>query len=132
MGQILTMPIDWDHFNLLVDLRNSGQAQESIVELEKIRFNESDPAISVVILMEVVNGLRALKRYSDARGKLNEAGGLIGHNHELYPRICFLDALIEADEKQWNKVLSKLETLSVQHFSVFQSEDHRDLSEEIQ
>lgn len=124
--------MNWENLNQIVALRTSGRVEESIAKLEELRVSERDTLANAIALMEIVNGLRLLKRHSEARTKIDEACALLGPEHEFYPRLAFLDALIEMDNNSWKSALSKLDLMFERYQTILRSEDHGDLLDEVQ
>jgi tetratricopeptide (TPR) repeat protein len=124
--------MDWDRYNELLELRDSGHVEEAMAEFDKLGDLESDPLNKSLVLMAIANGLRQLKRFSDARGKISAACALLGPKHEYYPRAAFQDAVLDVDEGHWKVALKKLDRILEKHSPVLQGDDHKDLFEEVQ
>jgi tetratricopeptide (TPR) repeat protein len=126
------MSINWERYNDLIALRDSGQVHEAISGLSKLAETDDDPSTKAIVLIGIANGLRQLKFLSDARRKIAEACTLLGPKHEYYPRAVFQAALLDMDEKDWKGALKKLDYILEKYESVLHMEDHRDILEEIQ
>jgi len=124
--------MNWERYNELLALRNSGNVDEAIAELARLSDTETDRLGKALVLMEIANGLRLLRRFSDARRKINEALILLGPEHEYYPRAAFLAAAVDMDEENWKGALKKLDEILTRYGSVLQTDDHKDLLEKVQ
>ncbi len=124
--------MNWERYNDLIALRDSGRINEAIAELAILGDVETDRATKAVVLTEVASGMASLGRLSDARRKLNEACALLGPEHEFYPRALFEVARLDMREENWKGALKKLDDISEKYSVVLQTEDHKDLFEEVQ
>jgi tetratricopeptide (TPR) repeat protein len=124
--------MNWERYNALVALRDDGHIEESMAGLAELIDEDADSLNKALVLMEIANGLRQLRRPSDARRKLSEACELLGPTHEYYPRAAFQVALLDMDEENWKGALKTLDDILEQHARVMHTEDHRDLLEEVQ
>jgi tetratricopeptide (TPR) repeat protein len=124
--------MNWERYNTLVALRDSGHIEESMAGLAELFEEDSEPLNKALVLIEIANGLRLLKRRSEARHRLGAACELLGPKHEYYPRAAFQAALIDMDEENWKGALRKLDDILEHHANVLKTEDHKDLFEEVQ
>src|ERR1700761_311241 len=123
--------MNWDRYNELVALRNSGDVESATADLAKLAEAETDVAIKAVVLMEIANSLRTLKRFSDSRDKLREANKLVGPKHPIYPRIALALAKLDIDKGRWKSALRKLDTLAKEYDSELKIEENTDVKEEV-
>jgi tetratricopeptide (TPR) repeat protein len=124
--------VDWDRYNELITLRDSGRIEEAIGELTRLGDGETDPRNKAIILIAIAGGLRQLSRFSDARLQINEACAILGPEHESYPRAAFQAALLDIDQENWKGALKRLDDIRRKFASVLQVEDHKDLMEEVE
>jgi tetratricopeptide (TPR) repeat protein len=124
--------MNWDRYNEVVALRNSGRIQEATTELSRIADAEVSLPIKAIVLLEVANSFILLKRFSDARLKINEATIILAVNHELYPRALLANALLDMEQTQWKEALEKLDRIIEEYFTALQVDDNRDVLEEVQ
>jgi tetratricopeptide (TPR) repeat protein len=124
--------MNWQRYNELVALRDSGRIEESIAGFFGLCVANEDPLSRAVVLMAIANGLRQLKRVADARHKIAEACELLDPKHEYYPRAAFQAALLDMDDENWRGALKKLDDILEKYETVMRTEDHRDLLEEVQ
>jgi tetratricopeptide (TPR) repeat protein len=124
--------IDWARYFELVNLRDAGQVEEAILELTKLGEKTQDRVGRALAFLEVANGLRTLRRVSDARHKIRQACELLGAQHEFYPRAALQAAVLDLDEGNAKGALRKLDAILKNHMPVLQMEQHKDLLEEAQ
>jgi tetratricopeptide (TPR) repeat protein len=133
-----TRAMNWDRFNELTALQDAGRIDkdsvridEATAELTKLADAETDPLAKSIALIAVADGLVSLKRFSDARRKINEACKVVGPDHEYYPRAAFKAAMLDMHEKNPKGALKKLDEILEKYGAVLGMEDHRDLLDEV-
>ncbi len=124
--------MNWDRYNELIALRDSGRIEEATTELANLGAAETDPAIKAVVLTQVAGGLGLLRRFSEARGKVREACTLLGPEHGYYPRLALEAAVLDIDEGDWKEGLKKLNAILEKYSAILQLDDNKDLLEQVQ
>ena len=124
--------MNWDRYNELVALRDSGRIEEATAEFDKLAEAETDPEIKAFTLLQVVNGLRFLKRSSDARRKIREASSILGPKHNDYIRVALAAAILEIDQENWKGALRKLDGIVEKYTPLLHLDENKDVLEEVQ
>jgi tetratricopeptide (TPR) repeat protein len=124
--------MNWDRYNELLLLRDSGHPEEAIAELTKLSDKEQDPLAKSIALLAIADGLVGLKHLSAARDKIRAASEILGPNHEFYPRVAFKAAILDMQEKKSSEAFRNLSMILKNYEAVLRMEDHKDLWEEVQ
>lgn len=124
--------MDWDLYNELIELRDSGRIDEAIVGLTKLADIETEPSEKATAMIAIANGFTLQNRLSDARRKLHEATGVVGSDHAFYPRLLLAIAVVDMNQENWKDALKKLNTIIEKYKTPLELEDNKDVFEEVQ
>lgn len=124
--------VDWERFNQLVSLSESGQREEAIRGLRGLVRPSETSEDNGKILLIIGACEKELGRFEEARNTLNEARSLADKNSWVHPRAIFFDASIDIMEGNWKGGLEKLSGMLSDYRSLLYQPEQKDLLEETQ
>jgi tetratricopeptide (TPR) repeat protein len=123
--------VDWKRYRELIADREAGKVVEATEQFIKMSELETDPAARSVCLMEGANGFRRMRKWSEARRCVHLASRLLGPEHSEYIRPLYLEAAIDADSRDWESALMKVDAITTKYSSVLETPGNKDLSEDL-
>jgi tetratricopeptide (TPR) repeat protein len=123
--------MDWEAFEPVKSLMGSGRTQEALSKLNELVNEVGDPSEGAIVRMTIAHCLRTLGRLEEARKSLAEAYSILDPGSEAYPRVMFVEALVEEDGGNWQQELNKLDEILGEYKDVLLNPEHHDLRAEV-
>jgi tetratricopeptide (TPR) repeat protein len=123
--------MDTERFRHAISLRDSGQVDASLRELETLGDLTADSTEKAAVVLNQGNCLAILGRSREARNRLAEAMQ-ISSVVEVRARADFIEATLSAQEGMREEALKKMDRVLGEHGPLLATPDHRDLYQEIQ
>jgi tetratricopeptide (TPR) repeat protein len=121
------MTVDWDRYREAITLFDAGKVEEALAVLFTLEGTSSNSSDNAAIYLSIAKCLGELQRYAEARKYVAKAYEILPATSELYPYVVFIDASIEAGTGNFQRALSKLDSISQEYPAVLSDSFYVDL-----
>jgi tetratricopeptide (TPR) repeat protein len=123
--------MDTQRFEHAIALRNSGQVEDSIRELQELATLTADAEEKATLVLNEARCLETLRRFKEAKRRIEDARR-ISNSSLVHSRADFGEASLYWHEAKREEALSKLDGLLKNYAQLLTTPQHRDLYDEAQ